>query len=461
MSLPRILAVVLVLAIGGGIYFFSTQGKEKEQLTDLKTKVRKGPFTIKVTATGELQAKNSEKIMGPSGMRTVGIWQTSITDMVTEGTVVNAGDYVATLDKTELTNKIREAQTEIEKIQTQLDQARIDTTIELRALRDQLVNSQFAKKEKLLQVEQSKYEAPSVIQQAKIDLERTEREFNQLKAKYRLTQEKSQAKIAEIDASLKQQNGKYKQLTDIASGFRVMAPKPGMVIYTRSWDGKVGPGSQIRAWDPVVAELPDLTDMVSKTFVNEVDISRVKKGQEVSIKVDAFPDKEYTGQVIQVANIGEQLRGYDAKVFEVVVQVNEVDSILRPAMTTSNEIVTDVFEEVLSIPMEALHTDSLPFVYKDMDGTTVKQEVIPGLTNLDEVRIDHGLSANEEIYLSVPAGSDNLTFVFLDQSIKDEIARKQAEEAKARQARMMEKMKQVKDQKIDSGNSSGGGMIIF
>ena len=42
------------------------------------------------------------------------------------------------------------------------------------------------------------------------------------------------------------------------------------------------------------------------------------------------------------------MRGYDAKVFEVIVQVNEVDSIMRPAMTTSVEIITDTYGEVLS-----------------------------------------------------------------------------------------------------------------
>ena len=66
-----------------------------------------------------------------------------------------------------------------------------------------------------------------------------------------------------------------------------------MVIYARNWNGKKEPGARISAWDPIVAELPDLSDMISKTYVNEVDISKVRVGQEVDIKVDAFPDKKY------------------------------------------------------------------------------------------------------------------------------------------------------------------------
>ena len=461
MSVSKIIISLLVLGLAVGGYFYFNQVKKSKQKVSLKKTIKKSPFTVKVIATGELKAKRSEKITGPQGMRAARIWQTTISDMVNEGTVVKKGDYIASLDKTELTNKIKEAQTEIEKIETQLAQAKIDTTIELRGLRDQLVNTEFAKKEKLLQVEQSKYEAPSVIQQAQIDLERTAREFTQLKTKYTLTQKKSAAKIAEINASLKQNQSKLDQLTTLASKFTVTAPKDGMVIYARSWDGKIGPGSQIRAWDPTVAELPDLSDMVSKTYVNEVDISRVKKGQDAKIKVDAFPDVEYTGTVLKVANIGEQLRGYDAKVFEVTVQINESDSILRPAMTTAIEIVTDTFEDVIAIPLEALYSDSLSFVYKETASGIVKQEVVPGQTNEDAVMIDYGLEENDQILLTRPSNADDLKFIPLTQQIKDEIHRKQQRAAAERKARLAEKSKAVKDEQIDDNDAGGGGIVIF
>jgi len=180
----------------------------------------------------------------------------------------------------------------------------------------------FSKKEKELEVEQSKYEAPMVIQAAKIDLERSNRDYQQLLSKYDLTKVKTEAQINEIKASLKQNTTKLERFMKMGESMTITAPKDGMLIYKRSWNGRVTTGSQINLWDPTVAELPDLTDMVSKTFVNEVDISRVKKGQDVTIKVDAFPDKTYSGAVISVANIGEELRNYDAKVFEVMIQVN-------------------------------------------------------------------------------------------------------------------------------------------
>ena len=462
MSLSKIFISLVVIALAVAGYYYFSQQSETSEKTMLKTKVSDGEFIINVIATGELQAKRSEKIRGPKGMRSARIYQTTISDMIAEGTVVQEGEYVATLDRTELDTKLKEAQTEIDKIDTQLEQARIDTAIEMRGMRDQLINMKFSMKEKGLEVEQSKYEAPMVIQQVNIELQRMERDYTQLESKYQLTREKSEAKISEIMTSLKQTQLKMNQLSSLSDDFIIKAPKDGMLIYARGWDGKVGPGSQISTWDPVVAELPDLTDMVSKTYINEVDISRVKKGQDVELKVDAFPDSKYTGKVIQVANIGEQLRNYDSKVFEVVVQLNEADSILRPAMTTSNEITTDVLMDRLSIPLEGLYTDSLSYVYMDQGGRLVKKEVIIGLSNDEAIMIEHGLTASDEIYLTEPANPEELSLVKLDPKIKKEIKRKQEEETKARQAEMMKKMKDVKDEKISSdGGNGGGGFIIF
>ena len=455
-----VIGVLLVLAAALGWWYFS--GGDADAQTDkLTTTVREGPFSIYATATGELKAKNSVKIRGPKGMRAANIYQTTISDMVTEGTVVEAGGYVAQLDKTELQTKMKEAQTEIDLIQTQLDQAMIDTTIEMRALPDDLVNSRFAREERLLEVEQSKYEPQMVIRQAEIELERSDRDYGQLVKKYELSQMKAQAQIAEIQARLQQQEATRNRLASLSDDFTVMAPAAGMVIYARSWNGKVGPGSQISTWDPVVAELPDLSDMVSKTYVNEVDIAKVRKGQDVKIKVDAFPDKEYTGQVVSVANIGEQLRGYDAKVFEVNVQVNEADSILRPAMTTSNEILTYTFDKVLYVPLEALHRDSLSFVYRTTDGKAFKQEVLIGETNDNAVIIEHGLAAGDEILLSVPTDADDLRLEPLPTEIKQQIAAKIAKEKADREQAALKKQQQVKGDFRPTDDGGGGGFIIF
>ncbi|MEM6772852.1 MAG: efflux RND transporter periplasmic adaptor subunit, partial [Bacteroidota bacterium] len=362
--------------------------------------------------------------------------------------------YVAALDKTELDTKMKEVMTELDKINTQLEATRIDTAIEMRGMRDQLINMRFGMREKELEVEQSKYEAPMVIQRANIELERAERDYKQLERKYVLSQEKAQTQINEIMADLNKQQLRLQRLQDLASEFTIKAPKAGMVIYARSWNGKVKAGSQLQAWDPVVAELPDLSEMVSKTYVNEVDISRVRKGQEVSLGVDAFPDKVYTGVVIQVANIGEQLRNYDSKVFEVIIAVNESDSILRPAMTTSNEIITDVLDDKLFIPLEALYKDSVNYVYRQVDGQPVKQEVLSSWSNENEVVIVEGLAAGDKVYLTPPPNAREMELTPL-AAIAKEAAEKLLLTERAERRRIGDEKEAALPK--DVGLSSGGG----
>ena len=176
-------------------------------------------------------------------------------------------------------------------------------------------------------------------------------------------------------------------MTKVLESFSVIAPEEGMVIYEKGWDGKaIKAGSQISVWEPTVATLPDLTKMMSKTYVNEVDVRKVKPGQKVEIGLDAYPDKKLSGLVIRVANVGEQRPNSDAKVFEIAVEINGTDPTLRPSMTTSNKIVAHVIESALFIPLECLHSqsDTITYVFKKDGAGVVKQEIIVGEINAND-----------------------------------------------------------------------------
>ena len=173
--------------------------------------------------------------------------------------------------------------------------------------------------------------------------------------------------------------------------------------------------------------MPNLREMITKTYVNEVDISKVKVGQRVDIGVDAFPEKKFTGQVVEVANIGEQLRNSNAKVFEVKIEVNEFDSIVRPAMTTKNVIITDELVDVLYVPLEALHAmDSIQYVFVGSQ----RRQVIPGKSNENEIIIRAGLREGENVNLISPEDHKSFKLIEVDAS---EMARIKAEELKAKE----------------------------
>jgi len=405
-SLAALLLIVIIWIVAGS-------GPEKE--TTVKVPVKSGRFDITVTTTGELEAKSSEKIMGPVNLRDFRIWQVKIDDIIPDGTVVDSGEYIATLDRTELVNKMKDQELEIEKLETQFTKTQLDTTLELRTNRDNLVNLSYALEEKQIVVDQSIYEPPATQRQARIELERAQRNYEQSVENYEVKLRKAEADMQEINTSMKKVQSDYSKMVTVLNEFTIYAPKSGMVIYRRGWDGqKQGVGSTISVWEPIVAELPNLKEMKSKTYVNEIDISKVKVNQEVHIGVDAFPDKKFTGKVIEVANIGQQLPNSNAKVFEVSIEVNEFDSILRPAMTTKNEILTSSVDSVLFIPLDCVQSnDSMSYVYA---GSSRKQ-VIPGPSNENEVIIRAGLMVGEEVYLVPPTDAEKSRLIRLDADI--------------------------------------------
>jgi len=399
---------VAAVAIVAAVWLLSNSGTDENEIF---AEVKRGQFEIRVFTTGELEAKNSIEIQGPGGLRTAGIWRVQISDIIAEGTVVEKGAYIASLDRTEISNKIKDAQSDYTGNESKYLQTKIDTTLELRQARENLVNLDYQLKEAQIVVEQSKYEPPATIRQAEIEFEKARNGYTEAVANYDLKQQQSQAKMQEVASSLQRSQNKIEMMEKVLNDFNIIAPETGMLIYKRNWNGKKkGVGSEITPWDPVVATLPDLTVMISKTYVNEVDIRKIKKDQEVEISMDAFPDKSLTGRVISVANVGEQLKNSDANVFEVLVQVKETDTTLRPSMTTGNSIIASQMANVLFVPLEAVHTesDTMTYVFVKSGFGTAKQEVELGALNDNYAVIKAGLEEGQQLLLSRPENAEDL-----------------------------------------------------
>lgn len=404
-------ALVLIIVV----WFFTR--KDTTAVESIKVPVRYGQFIIDVSTTGELEAKSSESIYGPENLRSIQIWSDiRINQLIPEGTVVDSGDFVASLDQTEVMSRLKDLESDLEKLESQYTKTMLDTSLNMRAARNELINLEFSLEEQQIKVEQSIFEPPAVQRQEAINLEKSQRAYDQAVENYVLRHEKSKAEMQEVTATLDQAKRRRERMLDILKQFTVYAPKPGMIIYRRDWRGrKTETGSTVNSWDNVVAMLPDLSKMISKTYVNEIDISKVRAGQPVKITIDAFPDREYQASVTEVANIGEQRPGSDAKVFEVIIDVNESDTIMRPAMTTKNMIVTAQIDSVLFIPIEALHSnDTLSYVFKEIGMRTVKKQVLPGQANNNEIIILNGLNKGDEVYLSIPENHADLKLVTIN-----------------------------------------------
>jgi HlyD family secretion protein len=404
------------LLIGAGalvvllVAFLIYRGTRKDNSADILGDVKKGQFKLEIETTGELEAKNSVKIQGPQQLRNFQIWQITIQDIVPEGSVVKKGDWVATLDRSPFQDKFSAKQIELDKATSKFVQTQLDTTLQMRQSRDELINLKYGVEEKQIVLDQSKFEPPATIKQNEINLEKAQRAYDQALENYKIKKNQNVEKMREVGAELRKVQGEMDSMAKVMQMFNVIAPEDGMVIYEKGWDGRpIKAGSQIQMWEPTVATLPDLTKMRSKTYVNEVDVRKIKTGQRVDVGLDAFPEKKLVGAVTQVANVGEQRPNSDAKVFEVMVEIDGTDPTLRPSMTTSNKIVAQVIEDAIYVSLESLHseTDSVTYVFKQDGLNVIKQEVQVGETNSSDAVIKLGLAAGDKVFLSVPAGQED------------------------------------------------------
>lgn len=409
MKTGGILSILLITLILTGC---SNQGQDQLWFT-----VKRGVMDISVTASGELRAVNDIKVNAPFELRSIGIYNGKIQNIVPEGSRVKAGDVIATLDKTELMNKLTEASIELQKAESEFLNARLDTTLTLREARDVLKNHLYSIEEKKLLYEQSAYEVPSIQKQAKLDLQKARDTYDQTLKNYQTKKSQANAKMAIAGSDLASARSKMQKLQSVVDKMNVKAPEDGMVIYYREWNGrKRTSGASFNVWNPTVASLPDLRHMESICYVNEVDVQKVKVGQAVEVKVDAMVGKVLDGTVRSVANIGEQRNNSSAKVFEVLVKINSEDTTLRPSMSTQNKIKTKQLNSVFSIPLETVHAnDSLTFVFKSSNGGLVKQQIETGLSSETHIEVVGGLDEGDRISLSVPNEPSSLRLVKMNE----------------------------------------------
>jgi len=453
MKRRTLIAIIVPTVLIAALVVYSVlSGKEKDIV--LETEVQYGQFEIAVMITGELQAIRETEIKAPSSLRSrnLRIHRVKIQDLIPEGTVVDSGQWVATLDRSEADNSLKDILDNLEKQESEYMRTKLDTTMQLRQLRDDLINLNFAMEEAEITLEQSQFEPPATIRQAEISLEKATRAYEQASKNYSLKVRQAQAEMREAEINLARDRRSKSEMEAVMAQFDIMAPASGMVIYKKDWNGqKRTAGSEINTWDLTVATLPDLSAMISMTYVNEIDISKLNEGQQVKIGVDAFPDKRFTGDVIEVANIGQQLPNTDAKVFEVRIALNERDTILRPSMTTSNEVITNVLDSVLFVPLEAVHAnDSLTFVYTRAGK---KQIVVLGESNENHIIVEMGLEKGDRLYLSVP--SDPETMEYTGLALIEEIEKRKADEQREREE-AQERMKQQEQRPRNFQDRQGG-----
>ena len=340
------------------------------------------------------------------------IFEIKITDLVEEGTVVDSGAYVASLDHKVVEEVLINAQTELEQAMASLEDAKMDSNLTLSNYRDIITNSKQDVEEMKIILDETVYESPSVIRKAEMDLDKSKRKLEQDIKAYDLRKRQAVSRMERYLYEVKQRQIRIDKLQEALQTLRIYTPKSEMLIYGRdNTREKIKVGSTVSGYMPVIATLPDMASMISLTYVNEIDISRIKTGQKVFIGIDAVPDKKLEGEVISLANMGQPMPKSDAKVFEVKIKVYGDVTELKPAMTTSNIIRTGEFADTIFVPSEAVFkNDSMQFVVVEQGNMFIKKVVDLGDENENFMVVRKGLQEGETVLMNLPENADELKF---------------------------------------------------
>lgn len=368
--------------------------------------IKTGQFDAVIESVGEVNGEKATLINIPHVLRDreLRVWGFKIIDMVPEGKIVKKGDYIAQLDQSELSNRMRDRMQEKEKVDADLKNARIDSTVTLTQKREEIANSLLDIEYKKIDMELSKFESGAYQRKAQMAYQKTEIELEKKRRDYLLEQNKLKMKVQRLERKVNELNDILARYQQAIQSTRITTPEDGIVMPGTNWDGtKYSKDEEISSYRPLLATLPDMSAVISETYIKEIDVTKISKGDSVSIKIDALPKKSFHGKVVYIASIGENQKGADMKVFKVIVRFDQSDPDLKPGMTCNNYIITESYQKAVLTPVKSIFADgNSNFVYLKMGGKIIRKMVELGAENDENVVVLKGLDEGDRVLLYEP-----------------------------------------------------------
>ena len=161
-----------------------------------------------------------------------------------------------------------------------------------------------------------------------------------------------QSKVS-ADANLLRRQSSLKNQNERLEWTTIKAPMAGTVTLLAIEEGEiVTSGRSAFSQSPPLMTIADLSRMVVKTYINEVDMERLRLNQRAEIKVDAYQEKKYEGRVYEISPSGQEQDNIIS--FEVMIEVVGSPEELRPGMSADVDIITYEEKNVLLLPLDAL-----------------------------------------------------------------------------------------------------------
>jgi len=306
-------SLILLIAV---LLIFLSNGKKSSSIQFKTETVKRGDITVIVTATGTLEPTN-EVDVGSEVSGTIESVDVDFNDKV------KVGQLLAKIDTTKLQAQVTQSRAALEAAEASVLQAEA-TVKETRSKLDQY--------EKVRQLSDNK--VPSQL------------EFDAQQASY----ERAKADYASAKAAVSQAQATLEaNQTDLSKAV-IHSPINGIVLTREIEQGQTVAAS---FETPVLFTLAeDLTKMELHVNIDEADIGQIQDGQKALFNVDAYPDRSFDAQIIQIRYGAETVDG--VVTYETVLRVDNTEQLLRPGMTATADIIVMQVQDVITVSNSAL-----------------------------------------------------------------------------------------------------------
>jgi len=316
--------------------------------------VKRADLVLTVEATGSLKAEDNATV-GPPIIHQV--WNLKIVWMAPEGSAVRAGEPVLAFDDSELRQDLERKRADRDQASKEMEKQELDLRVQLLDLEAQRAEAESRLRRIGLKLDVPEdLVAPAERAKDRLDHELAAAEAESLGLQRRLLEESGRTQIEILRQRRDRSAERVGELEKGISEMQVKAPRGGIVVYATGWrEEKHKAGDSVYRMEKIL-EIPDLRSMGAEAEIDEEDAGRIRVGQPVRLRLEAYPDRQFRGRVAGIAPaIRHSSRNSAVRTRAARVRLEgDKPEWMRPGMRFRGEIEVERVDHALVIPLEAV-----------------------------------------------------------------------------------------------------------
>lgn len=360
--------------------------------------VLSGPFIESVIETGELQAVHAATMTMPR-INSIYGYNLKIIGLAEHGKQVQKGDPVIRVDPSSVQKYIIEKRESLENEIASANKLKAQIINNMQDLKAQRRNEQASYDIKKLQLEKSAFESQGIKKVIELEFRQAEIRLNKINRNLEL-----RPKLDSLDYRIQQikviqKENELEAAEETLNQLVVCSPLDGIFVIERN----NRTGQTIKVGDDVylgniVARIPDILTMKVNGFVLENDISKIKPGLSVIVRLDALPSVPFHGKINKVSRVC--IEQDKKKVFLTDVLLSETDIRLKPGMTVRCEYITYEGKDEIYVPTSCILEENKHFyLFIGKRGKIRKTEVTTGPSNNMYTIVSGDLKPGQDLVL--------------------------------------------------------------